>query len=90
MNAIKHGYPDSIDIILAKQDGQLEITVQDNGNGFDISILDTYVSRGFGLFSIRERIKNVGGILKIGSRPGIGTVAIIKVPLKPINEAIEN
>ena len=38
---------------------------------------------GFGLFSIRERLKHCGGSLAIESAPGQGTTATVTMPLQP-------
>jgi signal transduction histidine kinase len=37
---------------------------------------------GFGLFSIRERVESLGGSLTIDARPGEGTRAGLRVPLR--------
>ncbi|KMY67658.1 hypothetical protein AAU61_07075 [Desulfocarbo indianensis] len=81
MNAVKHGHPRTIRIRLDSEPSHLEITVQDDGHGFDIRALDSFIPHGFGLFSIGERLKNLGGEGKIGSRPGAGTVASISLPM---------
>ena len=36
---------------------------------------------GFGLFSIRERLRPYGGVLEVQSEPGAGTHVILTVPL---------
>jgi signal transduction histidine kinase len=58
--------------------------VEDNGNGFDPAKIDGTAAEpdGFGLFSIRERIKHMGGRLEIESRPGQGTRVTIVSPKK--------
>jgi len=38
--------------------------------------------KGFGLFSIRERLDHVGGQLKIKSKSGYGTQVTLVAPLK--------
>jgi PAS domain S-box-containing protein len=81
INAVKHGRPSMIQIMLRNNDDQLELCVQDDGKGFDISRLNTFVPSGYGLFSIKERVKSLGGKGTIGSRPGVGTTVIITVPL---------
>jgi len=40
------------------------------------------VSHGFGLFSIRERLKYLGGQLEVLSAPGQGAQVALMVPLK--------
>ena len=59
------------------------ITVQDNGIGFVFNrATDMVMSReGFGLFSIQERIADIGGSLNIESGSGKGCKATLTVPL---------
>ena len=40
-------------------------------------------SGGFGLFSIQERLKHIGGRLEITSRPGEGTQMTLIAPMQP-------
>lgn len=63
----------------------IQTTVEDDGIGFDTSIIDGFPwgSRGFGLFSIRERMNYLGGYLEILSKPGFGArVSMVVPPLK--------
>ena len=59
--------------------------MEDDGTGFDISKLEPKAgnSKGFGLFSIRERLTHIGGQLDIQSGNGNGTKITLLVPLKP-------
>ncbi len=40
------------------------------------------VGGGYGLFSIEERLIEVGGSLTVTSEPGEGTIAVIEIPLQ--------
>jgi PAS domain S-box-containing protein len=64
-------------------DALLEITVHDDGRGFDTAALERPLTRkgGFGLRHLRERIQEIGGRIKIESTPGSGTTAVMVVPL---------
>jgi signal transduction histidine kinase len=42
---------------------------------------------GYGLFSIRERLRYIDGTLKIKSKPGQGTAVIISAPKTSANKA---
>ena len=59
----------------------LEITVADGGGGFDPASLDGSGHSGFGLFSIRQRIRYMDGECRIDSSPGRGTTIQLQVPL---------
>ncbi len=71
-NSIKHAKPENINIQLDKQDQKILVTYADNGKGFDVE--KTVVStKGMGLFNIKNRIKLIGGEMKIRSVIGRGT-----------------
>jgi signal transduction histidine kinase len=70
INALKHSNASSIIVTLALQESGLEVLVQDDGIGFDPTDVDT--SSHFGLGLIRERVRMVGGELRIGSEMGQG------------------
>jgi PAS domain S-box-containing protein len=83
-NIIKHANAEHVNVIMKQYGGYLRITVEDDGKGFDTSILTDNMkrSRGFGLFSVRERLSYIGGKLDIESKPRMGTRVIIAAPLK--------
>jgi signal transduction histidine kinase len=51
-------------------------TVQDDGAGFD-----TRFVRGLGLLGMEERVRRLGGRLRIDSQPGRGTLVSAELPL---------
>ncbi|HEY7533921.1 MAG TPA: PAS domain S-box protein [Nitrospiraceae bacterium] len=85
INVVKHAGTKEATIILDQIAGSLHITVSDQGKGFDSSVLSgstaNAAGRGFGLFSIRERMLSLGGSFVLRSTPGQGTQAILTVPL---------
>jgi signal transduction histidine kinase len=62
------------------------IVVEDRGVGFDPS------SRGseYGLFSVRERMHHLDGILRIASKPGEGTRIILVAPVETADSKTES
>ena len=70
-NVRKHSGAQKACVRLDHQEG-LQITIEDDGNGFDPGALDNDLDR-FGLFTMRERVERVGGQLRIDSVPGGGT-----------------
>jgi signal transduction histidine kinase len=60
--------------------GEIELTVHDEGVGFDHQ--HAFNHHGLGLISIRERLKLVGGEFSIKSEPSHGTTIAARVPLK--------
>jgi PAS domain S-box-containing protein len=84
LNVVKHAHAQNIRVSLSSEDKQLLIKVEDDGVGFDIPQEGHHLtdSRGFGLFSISERLRHVGGRLEIDSSHGQGTQVSLTVPLK--------
>jgi signal transduction histidine kinase len=68
-NAIKHGAPTSGSVDVDDVDGYVEITVRDDGRGFDTRKRGD----GFGLIGMRERVTLLNGALEVTSAPGAGT-----------------
>lgn len=84
VNVGKHARASKTWINVGSQNGCIEIVVEDNGIGFETRRTDSdrKTLAGFGLFSIRERLRHLGGSLKVDSEPGRGTRATILAPLK--------
>jgi PAS domain S-box-containing protein len=82
-NVVKHAQTNQVQISLDKREGELWITITDDGVGFDpVEVLEKRGgSQGFGLFSLRERLGQVGASLEIDSRPGGGTTIRLRTPL---------
>lgn len=80
-NVVKHAGATSAVVRLAEEDGRMTVTVQDDGVGFDPTSL-TSRDQTFGLFSIQERMENLGGEFTIVSRPGAGCTTSLRVPFQ--------
>ncbi len=86
-NILKHAAANTIELKYYVHDDKLNISVQDNGNGFEYKMdSESSISKqgGFGLFSIKERLDFVEGSLEILSELKIGTKVIISIPIKNI------
>jgi PAS domain S-box-containing protein len=81
-NALKHAQVSRAQVRLELVgDGEMRVTVSDEGAGFDpCRLLPAGDGGGFGLFSIRERIGLLGGSLEIDSTPGSGSRVALTVP----------
>jgi signal transduction histidine kinase len=88
-NAGKHAHAIQVNIRTNWLDNGLEITVRDDGRGFDQAKIDNCLSGDccFGLFSIRERLSYTGGSINIDSTPGQGTRVTIFTPYTITDEA---
>lgn len=87
LNAIKHSGAARVTIIVNRGPGKIMVAVEDDGRGFDagFSLEDAALARaakGFGLFSIRERLQAIGGSVQIVSVPGRGATVAMSCPLK--------
>jgi len=79
-NAVKHSGVRSFTVDLQGTEESIELTVTDNGNGFEEQ--DAFTRHGLGLISMRERLQLVHGELSVKSQPGAGTTIRARVPLK--------
>ena len=77
-NVLKHAAASRVRIFFALSESSFQITIADNGCGFDPQTAST---AGNGLFNIRERLKSVHGECSLESQPGCGTVLVFTVPL---------
>lgn len=80
MNVAKHAKTPSVILRVRQEDGWATAEVRDFGVGFDPAKLPVKTGR-FGLFSVGERLKQIGGRLIVKSAPGEGTCATIQVPI---------
>jgi len=83
INSSKYAGTGQAEITLEYHDGQLIIVVRDEGAGFDFAAANSPtdgLSSKFGLFSIRERMKTLGGRFDIQSSTGVGTTATLVLP----------
>jgi len=76
-NALRHAAAEHIDVRLRCEDERLELTVTDDGAGFDP---DEVRSTRLGLTTMAERARAAGGTLAIESSPGAGTAVRLEVP----------
>jgi signal transduction histidine kinase len=73
----------AVRLLWAVQRDRVEVTVQDDGRGFDVQkVKSSYDKRGsFGLLNIEERAALIGGTSELHSAPGQGTTVRIIVPI---------
>ena len=82
MNAVKHSKASAVKVGVRRAAGKIAVTVRDNGRGFSPEAAGYGNDRrGFGLFSIREKVSHLGGAFRLNTRPGAGTLAVITAPL---------
>lgn len=82
-NAVKYSRADQLTLILKIDDEHVTLSVSDDGAGFDPKSVDRLADRGhFGLAGMGERVRLLGGQLRIVSEPGEGTLVEAVVPLE--------
>jgi len=79
-NACKHAQATHVEIMLAKNDDQLELSVADDGLGFEPSRI---AADRFGLEGIRARAQVLGASLVFDTAPNHGTRVIVRFKPPP-------
>jgi PAS domain S-box-containing protein len=90
-NVVKHSGERQATISIERtKDQKIRIIVSDNGNGFDPETLEETQNNtaSVGLFSIEERLKDIGGRIVIASAPGQGTTVTLTAPAGEKQEVI--
>jgi signal transduction histidine kinase len=75
-NAARHASARTVEVAVRRESQRVLFTVQDDGAGFD-----TRFVRGLGLLGMDERVRRLGGSLRIDSQPGRGTLVSAELPL---------
>jgi signal transduction histidine kinase len=79
-NAAKHAQATRITVTVGEEQGALQVSVADDGVGFDPDTLATRGSGHLGMRSMRERAAAAGLVLEVASTPGSGTTVHIAAP----------
>ena len=77
-NIRKHARAHVVTIQCTRQGNQLQLSILDDGRGFQFTEIDR--ARHFGLSVMRERAESVGGTADIYSQTGLGTKVTITLP----------
>jgi signal transduction histidine kinase len=77
-NAVTHSDPFVLTITLSYEGKDVELVVEDNGQGFDY----TPEKAGFGILGMQKRARDVAGTLRILSVPGRGTQVRVTASLQ--------
>ena len=87
-NVTRHAHASKAEILLEETGAEIRGSLKDDGIGFDAPAARN--SDGFGLISMEERIKKLGGELSVETSPGRGTRISFRAPLWRENVATEN
>ncbi|MEA3337074.1 MAG: GAF domain-containing sensor histidine kinase [Chloroflexota bacterium] len=79
-NVRRHANASHVEIKLERDNGNLELSIRDDGRGFDISApMDR---QHVGLMSMQERVRSLDGQLTLSTSPGQGTQVIARIPIE--------
>jgi PAS domain S-box-containing protein len=81
-NVVKHARAKTVAVCMESTGVALRITIEDDGVGLDPDNVAEKMNGGFGIFSIRERMLDLGGSLEIVSARGKGCEATLVMPLE--------
>ncbi|GAA5509033.1 sensor histidine kinase [Novipirellula caenicola] len=90
-NTIKHASATNVDVKLSWTPGadHVAVSVIDDGVGFDTSDHLGRSDGHFGVVSMEQRVRRLGGTFAIESQPGAGTTLRVSIPLKEFDPAID-
>jgi signal transduction histidine kinase len=80
-NVARHSGAASANVGAAFQGQRLELTIADDGRGFEVDGKHATSMGGNGVINMRRRIERLGGEIEFDSAPGEGTRVRIVVPL---------
>ncbi|WP_369370984.1 sensor histidine kinase [Promicromonospora sp. Populi] len=84
-NVRRHAQARSVVVRLGRAEGEVTLTVSDDGRGLGADVAD-----GFGLAGMRERVRSAGGTLAVGPGDGGGTTLRARVPVDgPANGSVD-
>lgn len=84
INALRHGQPSSVEIELQSNEGNIVLTVTDDGSGLP---QDWSRPGHFGLRGLAERVRNLGGTFTVGNRQPHGVRLTAQIPMSAASGA---
>ena len=89
INVVKHAQANKVKVSIRKVKDNIRVSVEDDGVGFDpVEVASMATKKAeFGLFSIRERLEQLGGLIEVDSELGRGSKITMTAPLKNQDEA---
>ena len=79
-NAAKYSDANTVECMVSIRNNLLELTIADDGKGFDTSVPGS----GNGMLTMSKRIRELGGTFEINTGTGRGTTIKVKIPLDQI------
>lgn len=87
-NALRHARPTRLSLSIRLGPSGLDLQFADNGSGFDPSEENATLGgdQGLGLWSMRERIAALQGVLRVDSKRGGGTIIKVHIPKSTLEQ----
>ncbi len=79
-NALRHANAAQLQVTLRRRGERVDVEIADDGRGFDVEAVMAEGGKRFGLFGMRERVRDLGGEFVLASAPGGGTRVQAGVP----------
>jgi signal transduction histidine kinase len=81
-NIGKHSDATHVSVVVREQDGDINFSVEDDGKGFDMepSLTERTTPMGLGLKTMDERVRMLGGTLRVWSQKGKGARITFSIP----------
>jgi two-component system sensor histidine kinase UhpB len=79
-NVIKHAATNYAIVRLEEKSDEVVLTIEDKGRGFDPLNITTRENPHWGVITMQERARAVGGLFEIDSSPNNGTIVCVRIP----------
>ena len=80
-NAAHHSQGCNAWVRLAYGPNEVTLSVRDDGQGFDPQDTFDPAAGHFGILGMQERAERIGGVFRLESHPGAGTLVEVRVPI---------
>ncbi|WP_417203403.1 sensor histidine kinase [Acetoanaerobium sticklandii] len=85
-NIAKHANANNVSVVITEIDSEININISDDGNGFDVKILDNLFGH-YGILGMKERVDSFNGQFKITSSKKNGTLIHVTIPMERTHNA---
>jgi signal transduction histidine kinase len=89
-NIQRHAKASNASVVVLRQRHETTLLIEDDGQGFDPSIISERGDKCLGLLGMRERVALLGGSVVIETIPGEGTTIRAKIPIEEDLDATKN
>ena len=83
-NIGKHARFENASVVIRCHDDKVIFSIEDDGKGFDLesAMMMNISDKGFGLTTMKERVRMMGGVFDLWSREGEGTRITFTIPIE--------